>query len=427
LSNQEFKILDAYGPLFWSDKTYFLISGGRASGKSTQTSAYFLMKLMGDEYFRGVVSRYTQRSIKNSIYRDILDLIEAWGLQPFLKIDGDEIKNLHNGNLIITHSMRLSDGAMNSKGKGLSNVTHLLIDEAVELPSEEEFIKLNDSFRTKGVDRKIFILFNPTSTRHWIHKRWYVDGKPNPKWVGDHEFIHTTYKDNEHNLDPKKIQEWQAMELIDPEYYSHHVLGQWNDGVQGRIFKDWSTHYAPDPEASITYGLDFGFSSDPTTLVEVRKKGGRLWIKELLYETGLTNEDISTIMTNLGIKQTSRIIADSAEPKSIETLRRLGWRNINGAYKGPDSIRKGIDTIKSHQVHLDPNSKNILDEYNLYSWDKTGMKPEDKNNHAIDAIRYSLSQEGGNSVYGFYSKKEVKFDEEGLAIKPKTPSPYAYK
>ncbi len=424
---KDFNILPAYAPIFWSDKTYYLISGGRGGGKSTNVAAYFLIKLMGPDYFRGVISRYTQRSIKNSIYRDILDLIEGWNLTSFLKIDGDEIRNLANGNIIITHSMRLSDGAMNSKGKGLSNVTHLLIDEAVELPSEEEFIKLNDSFRTKGVERKIFILFNPTSTRHWIHKRWYIDGKPNPKWSEDHEFIHTTYQDNLDHLDPKKIKEWESMKTIDPEYYSHHIMGEWNDGVMGRIFKNWILEWKPDPEAQVIYGIDFGFSNDPTTMIEVRKHGRHLWLKQLVYETGLTNKDLHNLMMSLNIPLMARIIADSAEPKSIEELRRLGWRNITGAAKGPDSIRKGIDTIKSYEVCVHPESINLIDEYHLYSWSKDGQRPEDQNNHCMDAIRYALSQVGGDSKYGFYSKKIQRYDDEGLPIEPKQGSLYGYK
>ena len=425
--SKEFKILDPYAPLFYSSKTYFLLSGGRASGKSTQAAAYFLIKLMGEEFFRGVVARYTQKSIKSSIYRDILDLAEAWGLSPFIRLDGDEIVNKSNGNMILTHAMRLSDGSMSAKGKGLSKVTHLLIDEATELPSEEEFIKLNDSFRTPGVDRKILILFNPTSTRHWIHRRWFIDGRANPKWNKDHEFIHTTYHVNKQNLDPKKIKEWEEQREQDPEYYSHHILGQWNDGVMSRIFRGWHTEYQPDPEARVVYGIDFGFTNDPTTLIEVRKHGRHLWLKELIYEKGLTNEDLSQIMTKLGVSKTARIIADSAEPKSIETLRRLGWRNISGASKGPDSVRKGIDTVKSHQVYLDPESSNLIDEYNLYSWDRTGERPEDLHNHCMDAIRYALSQEGGNSTYGFYSKKGQRVDEDGFPIERETKSLYGYK
>lgn len=428
--NREFRILDEYAPVFYSDKTYFLISGGRGSGKSTQIGAYFLMKLMGDEFFRGVISRYTQKSIKSSIYRDILDLAEQWGIKPFLRIEGDEVVNPANGNMIITHAMRLADGTMTARGKGLARVTHLLIDEAVELPSEEEFIKLNDSFRTKGVERKIFLLFNPSSIRHWIFRRWYLnDGEPNPKWSDDHEYIHTTYHCNAHNLDPKKVQEWERMQDIDPEYYAHHIMGKWSEGLIGRIFKHWQFTYEPDPEASTTYALDFGFSNDPTALVEIKKHKNKIWIRQLIYETGLTNEDISVVMSKLMIKKTSIITADSAEPKSIEELRRLGWRNIQGAYKGPDSIRNGINKIKELEVFCDPNSKDLVDEYNLYSWDKTGERPEDQHNHLMDALRYGLSKLQDGASYGFYSRKQKTRDEEGIPLAPIDPTQkiYTYK
>jgi phage terminase large subunit len=423
----QFTFLDPYAPLFWSDKTYYLISGGRASGKSTQVAAYFLVKLMGDEFFRGVISRYTQKSIKSSIYRDILDLAEQWGIKSMLKMDGDEIINPSNGNMIITHAMKLAEGVMTAKGKGLARVTHLLIDEATELPSEEEFIKLNDSFRTKGVERKIFIVFNPTTVRHWIHKRWYIDGKPNPKWKDDHEYIHTTYHCNSHNLDQKKIEEWERMQWMDPEYYSHHILGEWNEGLQGRIFRDWSFDYMPDPEAQIFYGLDFGFTNDPTALVEIKKRGDKIWLRELIYDTGLTNADISTLMEREGIKKTAMIVADSAEPKSIAELQRLGWRNLTGAYKGPDSVRNGISRLKTLKVHVDPKSNNLVDEYNLYAWDKTGEKPEDNNNHLMDALRYGISKMENNGSYAFYSSKQKKFDEEGLPIEKPKNSIYGYR
>lgn len=403
--DKEFKVLPAYGPLFYSDKTYYLISGGRGSGKSTQAAAYFLIKLMGDDFFRGVVARYTQKSIKSSIYRDILDLAEQWSIKNFLKIDGDEITNKLNGNMIITHAMKLADGTMQAKGKGLAKVTHLLIDEATELPSEEEFIKLNDSFRTKDVERKIFILFNPTTKRHWIHKRWYIDGQPNPKWSVDHEFIHTTYHINAHNLDAKKIAEWERMKALDPEYYEHHIMGAWTEGIVGKIFSDWQSGIAP-PGVDTTYGLDFGFASDPAALVKVCKHNGKMWVEQIIYETNLTNEDIHQRMVKLGVPKNAQIIADSAEPKSIEELKRKGWK-IEPAYKGPDSIRTGIDKIKQYEVFVHPNSKDILDEYSVYCWKADTDKPIDANNHAMDAIRYALSLDKAAN-YAFF-RKTTKF------------------
>jgi phage terminase large subunit len=333
-------------------------------------------------------------------------MAEDWNIKQYIKIDGDEITNKLNGNMILTHAMKLADGTQTAKGKGLAKVTHLLIDEATELPSEEEFIKLNDSFRTKGIDRKILILFNPTTKRHWIHSRWYVDGKPNPKWQHDHEFIHTTYHINVEHLDPKKIIEWESMKDIDVEYYNHHVLGQWSEGIVGRIFTDWQLGEAPEG-IDETWGLDFGFASDPAALVRVRKHNGKLYLKEFIYETNLTNEDIHDRMLKLGIPKNANIIADSAEPKSIEELKRKGWK-IQGAYKGADSIRNGIDKIKQFDVFVDQNSTNILDEYALYCWKRNSDKPEDQNNHAMDAIRYALSKEN-IGTYAFTRKGVNKY------------------
>jgi phage terminase large subunit len=395
--NKEFKFLDAYSPIFYEDKTYWVISGGRASGKTTNVAAYFVMKLMGIDYFRGVIARYTSRALTNSIYRDIVDIISDWGLSAYIEVKGDEICSKINGNMIITHSMKLAEGTMTARGKGLARVTHLLIDEATELPSEEEYLKLIDSFRTKGVERRIFLLFNPTSKQSWIYKRFYLpDGKPNPKWTSNHGYIHTTYKDNEVNLDPSKVKEWENSLYSDPAYYSHHILGHWRDIGEGAVFKNWSFEYTPDQEAEIVYGLDFGFASDPTALVKVKKKDKRLWVEEVIYHKGLTTEDLSHMMDSAGVPKTASIYADSADPRSIETLRRLGWKNIYAAVKGPDSIRSGIDKIHTFQVSANPASQNLIEEYYNYAYRTGTDKPIDNYNHAMDALRYAVGalQEG---------------------------------
>lgn len=398
LSNNQFKFLNAYAPIFYDEKTYWIISGGRASGKSTNIAAYFLMKLMSPDYFRGVIARYTQRALTNSIYRDITDLIEAWGLVSFLTVNGDEIINKQNKNMIITHSMKLQEGSMTAKGKGLSKVTHLLLDEAIEVTSEEEYLKLVDSFRTKGTERKIFLLFNPTSKNHWIFQRFYLpDGRPNPKWLSNHGYIHTTYKDNEENLDEDKIKEWEHSAYTDPEYYSHHILGNWRDIGEGQIFKTWSFEaLKPDHDAEVVYGLDWGFATDPTAIVKVHKRGKKLWLKEMLYQTGLTNDDVFSCMQKLGIASNAVIYADSADPKSIETLRRMGYRNIYPAVKGPDSVRAGIDKILSCEVLCDAQSENLINEYYNYSYRQGTDKPIDRYNHLMDALRYAVGalQEG---------------------------------
>jgi phage terminase large subunit len=399
---REFRFLDWTRPIF-EDYTYYLISGGRGSGKSTNIAAYFLVKLMSDEYFRGVVGRYTQKSISSSIYRDILDLINEWNIGQFLKISGDEIENKLNGNLILTHAMKLQSGNMSAKGKGLSDVTHLLLDEAMEIPDEQEYIKLVDSFRVKDAERKIFLLFNPGSKSHWIFKRFYLpDGSPNPKWSADHCFIHTTYKQNLENLDSKKVAEWESMKILDPEYYSHHLLGNWQDIGRGQVYKhfqwDWPAQLS---YKDVVYGLDFGFSTDPTACMRIYKDGKTLYIEEVVYERGLILEELAELLKKRGVPTDATIFADSAEPRSIETLKRLGFKNIQPCIKGPDSIKIGIDKIKSHTIFANPNSTNLIEEVGQYVYNDLG-KPVGQD-HLLDATRYALTERTGQNSYGFAS------------------------
>lgn len=409
----QFKFLDAYAPIFYQEKTYWIISGGRGSGKSTNIAAYFLLKLMGQDYFRGVIGRYTQKALTNSIYRDITDLIAQWNLEPHLEIKGDEILNKRNGNMILTHALKLAEGSMTAKGKGLARVTHLLLDEATELPSEEEYLKLIDSFRQKDADRKIFLLFNPTSKSHWIFKRFYLpDGRPNPKWEKNHGFLHTTYLDNLDNLDPTKIQEWEDLAEQDPAYFSHHILGHWRDVGEGQIFKHWHFDFSPDPEAEVVYGMDWGFASDPTAVVKVHKRGKSLWVEEILYEKGLTNDDIAAALESRGIPKDASIYADSAEPKSILELQRLGWRNIRPATKGPDSIRAGIDKIRTYEVHVHPNSANLIEEYYQYAYRTGTDKPIDDWNHLMDSLRYAVAAlRADGPKYGVMGRRSYRTPE----------------
>jgi phage terminase large subunit len=403
----QFKILPAYSSIFYSDKPYHLISGGRASGKSTQVAMYFILKLIGDDYFRGVISRYTVKSIQHSIYQDILDLIKKLNLHTLLDVKGDTIINIKNENMILCHSIKIADGNMLAKSKGLSNVSHLILDEATEVPSVEEYVKLIDSFRYREAERKIFLCFNPSFINHWIFKRFYLpDGSPNPKWLEDHNFLHTTYKDNIDNVDPRKVVEWERMKDLDQEYYEHHILGKWRKVGEGQILRGWNfSDWNPDPEALKIIGLDFGFHPDPTAIVRVYKSGRRLWVEELFYGTGKLNTDIVDILKNLGVGRSDLIYADSSEPKSIEEIRRGGF-NIQAAKKGPDSVRWGIQELNSLEVYCNPASRHIIEEYNLYSY-KTGSNvPGDEYNHTIDAIRYAISKE--RSRTSMFRKLEVE-------------------
>jgi phage terminase large subunit len=156
---------------------------------------------------------------------------------------------------------------------------------------------------------------------------------------------------------------------------------------------NWFVCNAIPPDAKlIAAGLDFGFTNDETGCLQVFQHSGELWVDELFYETGLTNKDIAVRLTTSDVSKNTEIVADSAEPKSIEELRRLGWR-ITPARKGPDSVKNSIDILKRYKINITRRSVNLRKELERYKWriDRSGRstnEPVDSWNHLIDPLRY---------------------------------------
>jgi phage terminase large subunit len=214
----------------------------------------------------------------------------------------------------------------------------------------------------------------------------------------DAEFLILTYEDNEALPDTIRTDiELNRIKAQTSAYWANwwkvYGLGQIGT-LQGAIYGDFKLIDAIDASTMkfIAYGLDWGFSSDPTALVAVYRKGDDLYIHELLYHRGLTNNDIANKLKEFGITKAWEIVADSAEPKSIEEIYRLGF-NIKPASKGPDSVRQGIDIVKRFNLHITKDSINLIKELRSYTWatDKDGKDtgvPIDAYNHACDAMRY---------------------------------------
>ena len=235
----------------------------------------------------------------------------------------------------------------------------------------------------------IYIDFNPVQ-EFWAHTE--VLREP------DSEFLILTYKDN--NALPDTIRQDIEAAQVKAEtsaywanWWKVYGLGQVGT-LQGAIYGDFSVVEGIDPSTMkfVAYGLDWGFSNDPTALVAVYRRGDDLFVHELLYNRGLTNSDIAAKLKEFGITRAWEIVADSAEPKSIEEIYRLGF-NIKPASKGPDSIRQGIDVVKRFNLHVTKDSTNLIKELRSYTWatDKEGKDtgvPIDSFNHACDALRY---------------------------------------
>jgi len=394
---------------------YYVITSGRMSGKTTNLAAYFVAQLLGPTYFRGVVARFSKATLKKGIYRDIQDFLEKSGLINYVTIAGEEIRCKYNRNMIFTHSFRMSDNTEQSRGKGIASATALIIDEAQDLPSEEQYIITVDSFRTKGARTQIFILMNPSTRYHWTFKRfWLTDRVPKPEYMHDHCFIHLTYHHVAEHLPQWKIDEMERKRITDPEYYDHHVLGNWSDGGEGRVYKNWIVDevFEPDPEAEVTYGLDFGFSEhgSPSGCIEVHRSGKRLWLKEIFYERHLNVEEMVEIMKREGVPMNAELICDpgGGGDRIIEDLKKLGYRNAKLAKKGPNTVNYGIQKVKQFEVHVESGSENLLQEYNMYCWKKGTDNPVKAYDHLLDALRYAISLEAPSKTLSIASVSSLR-------------------
>jgi len=226
--------------------------------------------------------------------------------------------------------------------------------------------------------------FNPTS-QFWLEK--FIE------YYGEVEVILSNYTNNPFLTDVERARIARRV-AMDPNFKRIHIDCEYGS-YEGLVFNGFSIIDSIPEDVSRNYGLDWGYTNDPTALVEIGMKGESIYMNEKIYQTGLTNSDIMKLLVERGVvKYHDEIVADSAEPKSIEDLRRAGYI-IVPCLKGEDSIRKGIDFMKSHKLFVTKNSVNLIRELRNYSWimDKSGNatnKPSDTFNHAIDAARYAI-------------------------------------
>lgn len=406
---QQFNSL--YAPVFTTRARYIHIWGGRGRGGSYFGTDYFLHKVTQPDYFRGYLMRQVAGDIRESLWRDFNDRIstnetidqQLFALQDFSMT----AQYLPTANEIISKGFKRASGNQTAKLKSIAGATHVLIEEGEET-AEEDFNQLDDSLRTILGDIQIIFIFNAPHKDHWIMKRWY-----NLERVEDKEFegyyrakpkadpsllsIHSTYRDNLININPTTIENFKRYRETNFEYYATMVEGLVSEGMKGLVFRNWkpiSNSEFNELPFETFYGLDFGFSSDPAALVAIKTHNDNIWFKELIYETGLTNPALSRRFDELGLNRASEIIADSAEPKSIEELIQLGW-NVKGAVKGQDSVRASINFLLSKTVHYTEDSLNFISEKESYRWALDANKnptdkPVDKNNHLIDGGRYGV-------------------------------------
>jgi phage terminase large subunit len=257
--------------------------------------------------------------------------------------------------------------------------------------------------RTK---KGVYLDWNPTDA-FWFHDELINDA--------DVDFLIINYLDNEAcpesalNFINKAKQKADAGSAFWSNWYRVYGLGEIGS-LDGVVFNNWTQcDKIPKDAEFISYGLDWGFTNDPTSLIEVYRYESKIYVNELIYQTQLTNSDIVAKLKALDVKTSQCIVADSAEPKSIQDLTNAGYY-VEPARKGPDSIKASIDRLQQYSIVVTKNSLNLIKELRQYKWakDREGKAlnaPEDVMNHAIDCLRYvglnKLSQYENSGEYSF--------------------------
>lgn len=377
----------AYKPFYESAAKYNILRGGAGSGKSYAVAEDVILRTLDSRLSRTIVARKVAATLRQSVFQLIQGRINAMGLNSLFAVNKTEMTFTAGNNQIIL--VGLDDV---NKLKSIFDPTDAWIEEADQV-SQSDFEEIDRRIRTlTGRKPKVTLSFNPTSVYSWI-KRYFYDND----YTGDTYHLTTTYRDNRF-LDAAYSATIERLQETNPSAYRVYGLGEWGI-VQGVVFDKW-TEGEIDPRARLVgYGLDFGYSQDPTALVAVYELGDEVWLDEVLYQTGLTNQDLGYLMRQLGVELRDEIIADSAEPKSIEEIYRQGF-NVHAAVKGADSVRNGINLMKSKRIHLTRRSSNLHREFSSYCYkqDKNGnwlRDPVDMFNHGIDAARYRIMAHRG--------------------------------
>ena len=397
------KINPLYAPLSIKDSRYFVITGGRASGKSYSINT--LLVLLTFEVGHTVLfTRYTLTSAYVSIIPEFLEKIELLGFEEYFYITKDEIINKVSGSKIIFKGIKTSSGDQTANLKSLKGITTWVLDEAEELTSEETFDKIDLSVRSKAQQNRIILILNPTTKEHFIYKRFYEDKgiqAGTNQTNSDTTYIHTTYLDNLENLSDSYINQIEQIKTRRPQKYKHQIMGGWLEKAEGVIFENWNIGEFKEIGVSV-FGQDYGFSNDPTTLVEtnIDHSNKLIYVKEHFYLPRLTTSEIATL--NHKHAKDGLIIGDSAEPRLINELRAKGL-NVKESVKGQGSVTYGISLLQDYDLIIDPNSINLIKELNNYCWlEKKSNTPIDAHNHLIDPIRYAVTFQLKNPNRGKY-------------------------
>lgn len=385
---------------FWHNKNFYrVVKGSRGSKKSKTAALNFIYRMMKYPWSNLLVVRRFSNTLKQSTYTDLKWAINKLGVSHLWKTNESlpELTYLPTGQKIIFRGL---DDPL--------KITSITVDigilcwgwfeESFEIETEDKFSTVVESIRGSYDDpdffKQITVTFNPWSEKHWL-KRVFFDEETRRQ---DTFATTTTFRVNEW-LDDQDKKRYEDLYITNPRRAKIVCDGEWGvaDGLVYENFevREFDTNAVVKSGAVSAFGLDFGYTADPTAFIAllVDDKEKVIYIFDEHYEKGMLNSNITEMIKYKGFAK-EIITADSAEPKSIEEIKRAGISRIRPAQKGKDSVMNGIQFVQQYKLVIHPKCVNTIIEVNNYVWDKKDgiiiNKPIDDYNHLMDAMRYAL-------------------------------------
>lgn len=433
----ELVISDRYTPIFKAFRGELngvhtiIVNGGRYSAKSFTCMIAAIIGMVENNH-RILFARQTKKSIKDSLKKEFDDQLELLNYQSYFDVLNDRATSTFNKSSAIFTGFQASSGNNTANLKSLKDLSCLYVEEAEELVSEDDLEKVILSIRSLDIDPLTVLVFNAPDVSHFLYVKYFEERGVDGSFNGIKDgvlYVHTDYTDVDKQYIPKHIyknfedsrviyekveaniaDKHTKQDLKKHAFFKYTVLGGFKNSVDNPCIPNWdkfSEWLDKEPDYTL-FGLDFGTSPDPNALVETRFYAGdgdnpdEIYTKEFVYKSDMLNQDLAdaikeAINENGGIEREAYTVADYAQSQNIKELAKLGIPIIK-CKKGAGSIEAGLKKIRSANLYIHENSTNLEYELNHYHYiykinlrGERKIEPIDKDNHLIDALRYSLS------------------------------------
>lgn len=373
--------LPEWAQRLWEPSRYKVLRGGRGSAKSRSAASALLIQAAQSQH-RVLCAREIQKSIKDSVKRLLDDEIERLGLSSFYESTENEIRG-KNGSLFIFAGLRGNTASI----KSMEGLTRVWVEEAQTISKSS----LDDLIPTVRAEKsEIWFTYNPRFDTDPIDVMFKADELP-PSTI----LLHVNWQDNPWFPDVLKT-EMEYDKKRDMDKYLHVWEGQYQTSSEARVFKNWTVEeFDVKPDWVLRQGADWGFSIDPSVLVQCAIEGKKLYVAHEAYMVGCEIDALPALFMTVPDSERWPIIADSARPETISYMQRHGFPKVMPAVKGARSLEEGVEFLKSYDIVVHPRCKHLIDELTLYSYkrdpltDKILPVLEDKDNNVIDSLRYA--------------------------------------